>query len=57
MKFILNFIIFSSQNGSMTFKAPLLEYFPIPSTDWVSQINVTAWFQIVSNYYNKKHEN
>jgi len=33
----------------------LLEYFPIPSTDWVSQIDVNAWFPIVSNYYNKKH--
>jgi len=35
----------------------LLEYFPIHSTDWVSQINVNAWFPIVTNYYNKKHEN
>jgi len=24
----------------------LLEYFPIPSTDWVSQINVNAWFDL-----------
>jgi len=38
MKFILNFMIFSSQNGSMNFNAPLFKYFPIPSTDWVSQI-------------------
>jgi len=34
-----------------------LEYFPIPSTDWVSQIKVNSSFPIVSNYYNKKYEN
>jgi len=37
------------------FMNPILEYF-LHTTDWVSQINVNAWFPIVKNYYNKKHE-
>jgi len=38
--------------------SPSFKIFPSPQhSDWVSQIDVNALFPIVSNYYNKKHEN